>query len=112
MTGLPALHERAGEPIPAAGDRFCVVDSDGEPAAVIEMTHVGIEPIGMVTDEYARAEGRGYRDAAAWRAAHEEFFRSDFVAEFLGAGPEIDDDTPVVTQRFRLVGRPATARRR
>ena len=106
MTGLPALHERAHEPIPAAGDRFCVVDSEGRPAAVIEMTRVVVEPISAATDAYAHAEGRGYRDAAAWRVAHEEFFRSDLVAEFLGYTPEIDDDTPVVMQWFRRVGRP------
>jgi uncharacterized protein YhfF len=105
MTGLPALHERAGEPLPAVGDRFRVVDSAGQPVAVIELISVGLEPIGAVTDEYARAEGRGYRDAAHWRAAHEEFFRSDFVAEFLGAVPEFHDDTVVVTQRFRVVDR-------
>jgi uncharacterized protein YhfF len=103
MTGLPAFHEHAGEPLPAAGDRFRVVDSNGRPVAVIELTRVETEPISAVTDDYAHAEGRGYRDAAHWRAAHEEFFRSDFVAEFLGRVPEINDDTLVVTQRFRLV---------
>lgn len=103
MTGLPALHEKAGEPLPAAGDRLCVVDSDGLPVAVIELTRVATEPISTVTDDYAHAEGRGYRDAAHWRTAHEEFFRSDFVTEYLGYRPEIDDDTIVVTQRFRLV---------
>jgi dipeptidase E len=107
MTGLPALHEAAGEPLPAPGDRFCVVGSDGRPAAVIEMTHVGTEPISAITDEYAHAEGRGYRDAAHWRAEHEDFFRSEFVAGILGGVPDLDDDTLVVTQRFRLVGRPA-----
>jgi uncharacterized protein YhfF len=103
MTGLPALHERAGEPLPAVGDRLSVVDSAGRPVAVIELIRVGLEPISAVTDEYAHAEGRGYRDAAHWRAAHEEFFRSDFVVEFLGAVPELTDDTVVVTQRFRVV---------
>ena len=106
MTGLPALHAHAHEPLPVAGDRFCVVDSDGRPAAVIELTRVTVQPINAVTDTYAHAEGRGYSDAAAWRIAHEDFFRSDYVAKFLGYVPEINDDTPVVTQRFRLVGRP------
>ncbi|MBB6629732.1 hypothetical protein H5V45_20615 [Nocardioides sp. KIGAM211] len=55
---------------------------------------------------YAHAEGRGYSDVAAWRIAHEDLFRSDCVAKVLGYVPEINDDTPVVTQRFRLVGRP------
>lgn len=108
MTGLPALHEAADEPLPAVGDRFCVVDSAGRPAAVIELTRINAEPIAAVTDDYAHAEGRGYRDAAEWRAAHEEFFRSEFVAQILGGAPEINDGTVVLTQRFRLVGRPTS----
>jgi len=31
------------------------------------------------------------------------FFRSEGVARFLGAAPVIDDDTLVVTERFRLI---------
>jgi len=96
MTGLAALHECAGEPLPAVGDRFRVVDSAGQPVAVIEWIRVDLEPISPVTDDYAHVEGRGYRDAALWRTAHEKFFRSDFVAQSLGAVPEIDDDTVVM----------------
>lgn len=101
MTGLPALHES----LPAAGDRFCVVDSNGDPAAVIEMTRVATEPLGSVTAAYVHAEGRGYPGIAAWRAAHEEFFRSDIVTETLGHTPDLTDETPVLTQRFVLIGR-------
>ncbi len=75
-----------------------MVDSDGRPAAVIELIDVGIVPISTVDDDYARAEGRGYADAAAWRAAHEESFQSTFVREYLGRTPVIDDQTLVVTQ--------------
>jgi uncharacterized protein YhfF len=103
MTGLLRIHDHSGEPVPQPGQRFSVVDSAGQPAAVIELTEVRVVPISEVDDAYARAEGRGYADAAQWRRAHEEFFRSDGVAAFLGAVPEIDDDTLVVIERFRLV---------
>jgi uncharacterized protein YhfF len=103
LTGLSRIYEHAGEPVPEPGQRFCVVDSAGEPAAVIELTEVRVVPISSVDDDYARAEGRGYADAAQWREAHEDFFRSEGVAEFLGEVPEIDDDTLVVTERFRLI---------
>lgn len=103
LTGLLQIYQHAAEPLPQAGARYSVVDSDGLPAVVIELTEVRTVPISTVDDGYARAEGRGYADAAAWRAAHEEFFQSGFVAEFLGRTPVIDDDTLVVTQRFRLV---------
>jgi uncharacterized protein YhfF len=67
------------------------------------MTEVRVVPIGTVGDEFARAEARGYADAAQWRAAHEEFFCSEPVARFLGSAPHIDDNTLVITERFRLV---------
>jgi uncharacterized protein YhfF len=103
LTGLLQIHEQAGETVPRAGQRFSVIDSAGRPAAVIELTEVRVVPISTIDDEYARAEGRGYADAAEWRRAHEDFFRSDGVAQFLGAVPVIDDDTLVVTERFRLI---------
>ena len=64
LTGLLQIHEHEGEPLPQPGQRFSVVDSAGQPAAVIELTEVAVVPISTVGDEYARAEGRGYADAA------------------------------------------------
>jgi uncharacterized protein YhfF len=103
LTGLVQIYEHAGERLPQAGQRFSVIDSDGRPAAVIELTDVRTVPISTVDDDYARAEGRAYAGAASWRTAHEQFFQSEFVSEFLGRTPVIDDQTLVVTQRFRLV---------
>ncbi|MFC4908190.1 ASCH domain-containing protein [Actinomadura gamaensis] len=103
LTGLVEIYEHAGEPLPEAGQRFAVLDSDGEPAVVIELVEVRVVPIKEVDDDYAVAEGRGYADAAEWRTAHEAFFRSEGVTEFLGRTPVIDDDTLVVTERFRVV---------
>jgi len=103
LTGLLQIYEHEGETVPQPGQRFSVLDSAGRPAAVIELTEVGVVPISMVDDDYAHAEGRGYADAAQWRQAHEAFFCSEGVAQFLGATPVIGDDTLVVTERFRLV---------
>jgi uncharacterized protein YhfF len=104
LTGLLQILEHEGEPVPRAGQRFAVLDSAGEPAAVIELTEVRVVPISVVDDEFALAEGRGYRDRAEWRAAHEAFFRSEGICQYLGAEPEMNDDTLVVAERFRLVG--------
>ncbi|MCO5973343.1 ASCH domain-containing protein [Actinoallomurus soli] len=103
LTGLLEIYEHAGEAVPEAGQRFAVLDSDGRTAVVIELVDVRVVPIKEIDDEYARAEGRGYADAAEWRAAHEEFFRSEGVSEFLGHTPVIDDATLVVAERFRVV---------
>jgi uncharacterized protein YhfF len=103
LTGLLQILQHAGEPVPEPGQRFAVLDSAGQTAAVIELTEVRVVPISDVDDDYARAEGRGYADAAQWRTAHEEFFRGDGIAAFLGTRPVIDDATLVVTERFRLI---------
>lgn len=103
LTGLLQIYEHDIEPVPQPGQRFSVIDSMGQPAAVIEITEVRVVPISTVDDDFARAEGRGYADATEWRRAHEDFFTSDGVAEYLGARPVIGDDTLVVTERFRLI---------
>jgi uncharacterized protein YhfF len=103
LTGLLEIYEHAGEAVPEPGQRFSVLDSAGRHAVTIELVEVRVVPINEIDDEFARAEGRGYADAAEWRAAHEEFFQSDGVSEFLGHTPVIDDDTLVVAERFRVV---------
>ncbi len=103
LTGLLQIIEHDGEPAPRAGQRLCVLDSAGQPAAVIELTEVRVMAISDVDDEYACAEGRGYADSAAWRRAHEEFLCSAGISELLGVTPVIDDSTLVVTERFRII---------
>ncbi|MFF4017824.1 ASCH domain-containing protein [Streptomyces sp. NPDC001843] len=103
LTGLLEIYEHAGEAVPRAGRRFCVLDSEGRPAATIELVEVRVVPIKDIDDDFALAEGRGYADVTEWRKAHEEFFRSEGVSEFLGRTPVIDDETLVVAQRFRVV---------
>src|SRR5882757_305178 len=91
LTGLLQIHQHAGEPLPQPGQRFCVVDSASQPAAVIELTEVSVVPIATVSDEYARAEGRGYANAAEWRRAHEDFFTSEGVERFRLISPAGSD---------------------
>ncbi|MCE4945598.1 ASCH domain-containing protein [Streptomyces albulus] len=103
LTGLLEIYEHAGEAVPAPGQRFSVLDSQGLAAVTIELVDVRVVPMKEIDDDFARAEGRGYSDVAQWRAAHEEFFRSDDVSAYLGRTPVIDDDTLVVAERFRTV---------
>ncbi|MFF4713225.1 ASCH domain-containing protein [Streptomyces eurythermus] len=103
LTGLLEIYEHAGEAVPVTGQRFRVLDSEGRPAVTIELVDVRVVPMKEIDDDFARAEGRGYSDVAEWRAAHEEFFRSDGVSEYLGHTPVIDGDTPIVAERFRVV---------
>ncbi|MFD5450581.1 ASCH domain-containing protein [Streptomyces sp. NPDC003470] len=103
LTGLLEIYEHDGETVPMTGQRFSVLDSEGRPVVTIELVDVRVVPMKEIDDDFARAEGRGYSNVAQWRAAHEEFFRSDGVSEYLGHTPVIDHNTLVVAERFRVV---------
>lgn len=97
-------YEHENEPLPKPGERQVVVDSAGDPVAVIETTEVRVLRLADVDLDHALGEGEGYASVAEWRAGHEEFWHSAQVLEELD-DPEftVDDDTLVVAQRFRLV---------
>ncbi|MER7770034.1 ASCH domain-containing protein [Kitasatospora sp. NPDC096140] len=103
-TGLVADYEHEGEPLPLVGERAAVLDSDGRRIAVIETTDVRVVPLAEVDLQHALDEGEGYRTVAEWRATHERFWRSPEMLDALD-DPDftVDDATPLVLQRFRLV---------
>ncbi|MEV7176134.1 ASCH domain-containing protein [Kitasatospora sp. NPDC093679] len=105
-TGLVAEYEKLGESIPGPGYREAVVDSGGQVVAVIELTEVRIAPLAEVGLAHAVAEGEGYTSVAEWRAGHENFWHSPELRAVL-EDPHytVDDTTPLVLQRFRLVDR-------
>ena len=103
-SGLVADYEHDQEPLPHPGLRQAVVDSGGNPVAVIETTAVRVLPLADVDLEHALGEGEGYTSVADWRAGHEEFWHSADMRRAMG-DPEftVGDDTLVVAQAFRLV---------
>ena len=105
-TGLLAQYELDGEPLSEVGARQAVVDSAGEPVAVIEVTEVRLARLADVDLAHARDEGEGYTSVAEWRAGHEEFWHSTDMREAMG-DPDfrVDDDTVVVLERFAVVRR-------
>jgi uncharacterized protein YhfF len=105
-SGLMAGYEHEGEPLPRPGERQVVVDSAGEPVTVIEIVAVRVLRLGDVDLAHALAEGEGYTSVAEWRAGHEGFWHSAQVREELN-DPQftVDDDTLVMTEEFRVVGR-------
>ncbi|MEV7189843.1 ASCH domain-containing protein [Kitasatospora sp. NPDC093102] len=103
-TGLVADYEHEGEPLPLAGERSAVLDSDGRRVAVIETTDVRVVPLAEVDLQHALDEGEGCTSVAEWREVHERFWRSPEMLDALDdPGFTVDDSTPVVLQRFRLV---------
>lgn len=105
-TGTLREYEVEGEDLPRPEQRFVVVDSDDRPVGVIETVDVRVITVGEVDLQHAVDEGEGYESVADWRREHERFWHSDQMREALGYPHfTIDDDTPVVAQRFHLVER-------
>ncbi|MER7459000.1 ASCH domain-containing protein [Micromonospora sp. NPDC126480] len=105
-TGLVVEYEHEGEPLPVAGSRSMVVDSDNRPVAVIELTEVRVVRLGDIDLAHARDEGEGFETVADWRAGHERFWHGAEFRDHLGdPGFTVDDDTLAVTERFRVVER-------
>lgn len=103
-TTLLAEFDHSDEEMPEVGTRATVVDSAARPVAVIEVTGVRTVPLGEVDLEHALAEGEGDASVAEWRAGHERFWRGPEMRAAMGdAWFEVDDATPVVLERFRLV---------
>jgi uncharacterized protein YhfF len=94
-----------GEELPVVGSRGAVVDSAGRPVLVVETTAVAIARLADVPLAHAVDEGEGFMTVAEWRDAHEGFWSSPEVTAELPAGFAVDDDTEVVLERFRVVGR-------
>ncbi|MER5972953.1 ASCH domain-containing protein [Streptomyces sp. NPDC002055] len=103
-TGLVVDYEHAGESLPEVGSRSVVIDSDDRPVAVIEVTGVDVVPLAQVSLPHVVDEGEGHTGVAEWRAGHERFWHSEEMRVALG-DPEftVDDTTPVVLERFRLI---------
>jgi uncharacterized protein YhfF len=100
--------ETEGEPLPQPGQVDVLLDSAERPVALVETLSCRVTRLADVDDQHAIDEGEGYADAAAFRVAHERFWNSylDDVRAKLGDPTfALDDDTPVVLERFRIVER-------
>ncbi|MCX4777352.1 ASCH domain-containing protein [Streptomyces sp. NBC_01264] len=105
-TAVLADYEAAGDPLPVAGERMVIVDSGGRPVGVLEVTDVRVLRLADVDLRHALDEGEGFTSVAEWRSGHEAFWHGPQMREAVG-DPDftVDDDTPVVAERFRLVTR-------
>ncbi|MCM0674107.1 ASCH domain-containing protein [Micromonospora phytophila] len=93
--GLLSEYEHEGEELERVGERLALVDDHDGLVAVVQVTGVEVVPFADVSWDFARSEGEGDRSIEEWRAGHQRFWAR--------AGTPVDDDTPVVCVRFRLV---------
>jgi uncharacterized protein YhfF len=65
-----------------------------------------IVPLGEVGYDHVVDEGEGHATVSDWRAGHENFWRSREKVDSLGESTiTLDDATPVVLERFRVIER-------
>jgi uncharacterized protein YhfF len=93
--GLVAEFEPEDDPVPSVGDLSIVLDGHGGPVCVIRTTQVEIRRFGDVDEAFAWDEGEGDRTLAWWRRAHIRFFER--------FGTSVDENTPMVLERFELL---------
>lgn len=103
-TTTSLLIEYEHEPLPEPGTRSVVVASDHHPVAVIEVTSVHVVPLADVDLAHAVDEGEGDTTVSEWQANHKTFWHSREMRDALDdATFTVNDTTPVVLERFRLV---------
>ena len=96
---LLSSFEKAGEPVPKAGDLSIVTDWNGIALFIIETCKVTICPFNEVTEEFTRIEGEGDGSLSYWRRVHTDFFSRDLAVDH----QRFREDLPVVCEEFELV---------
>jgi uncharacterized protein YhfF len=94
-------YEAKGEPLPRVGSKTIVVDGNGNPLCIVEMTEVEVVPYDRVDARFAYEEGEGDRSLAYWRDAHWRFFSRTLP----NVGREPTSEMPLVCERFRVIYR-------
>lgn len=93
--GRLAEYAEEGEELEQVGERLALVDDDDALAGVVEITGVDVVRFADVPWDFARSEGEGDRSIEEWRAGHSAYWAR--------LGTPVDDDTPIVCLRLRLV---------
>ncbi len=81
--------------MPRPGDLSVILNGEGSPVCVIRTTEVETRRFGDVDKQFAWDEGEGDRTLEWWRRAHIWIFEQ--------RGMSIDDETPMVLERFELL---------
>ncbi len=91
--------QHLGLPLPTVGKVELIVDGEGEPLCIIELTEVEIKPFHAVDEQFAYEYGEGERTLDAWCRDNWDF-HSRWCVD-IGRVPS--ETMPIVCQRFRLL---------
>lgn len=95
-----AQYAKDNAPIPEAGSFDIILDSRGDPAALIVTDHVEIRSFLSVPAAHAFNEGEGDRSLAYWRRVHEAFFAKDYASAGLTFDPAA---SLIVLESFHVI---------
>jgi uncharacterized protein YhfF len=91
--------EHIGEPLPNVGQIELIVDGNGDPLCIIELTEVESKPFNAVDEQFAFEYGEGNRTLTFWLDDNCDFL-SRWCCEI---GREPSQTIPLAFQRFRVV---------
>jgi len=93
------LQAYGGDPLPARGTLFIVIDGEGVPHCVCRITSVEIKAFSEVDERDARDEGEGDCTLRHWTDAHRAFFKREAER----GGDFFDEESAVVFERFEVI---------
>ncbi len=91
--------EASGVTLPKVGAIELIIDGNGEPLCIIELTEVEVKPFNSVDEQFAFEYGEGDRTLAFWLQDNWEF-HSQWCRQI---GREPSETMPIVFQRFRVL---------
>ncbi|HEX7436575.1 MAG TPA: ASCH domain-containing protein [Caldimonas sp.] len=94
--------EKDLEPLPQPGDHLVVLDSAGEPRAIVRTSHVEKRRFNEIDDAFAFEAGEGDLTLRWWLTAH----RQDFAERAEAEGFEAHERMELVLEYFEMVWPP------
>ena len=92
-------YEYGSHPLPQVGQLEIVLDGQGKPLCITEITAIETKPYNEVASDFAYAEGEDDRTLDSWRRAHWRYFSRTLAT--IGRTPE--ETMPLVCVRFRVL---------
>ena len=96
---LPWIVGQTSQPAPAIGDTIIMIDFEGHPRQLVQLTHIERVDFGAITTAHTAIDGTPVRDLAIWKPLHTSYWNM-LLAPF---GRSVSDDMPVWVEQFRLL---------